>query len=126
MDGDKPEAHNERVGPVVEQSWLRRSFDRAERLVGAPLEDAVRTRQFADAMVVAFRIQTGGRRIVEGSTRRFLHLWNIPTRSDVMRMSRQIASLENTVRSMALVLERDDLAVRPSSGAPDEEPCDGS
>ena len=115
MDDEASKAHNERMGPAVQKSLLRRSFDRAERLVGAPLEDFVHTRQFADAMVVAFKLQTGSRRVVESSTRTLLHLWNIPTRSDVMRVSRQIAVLENSVRSMALALDRDDLAARKVS-----------
>lgn len=126
MDGDVARAHNDRVPPVVGKSWLRRSFDRAERLVGAPLEDVVRTRQFADAVVLALKIQKGGSQVVEGTTRRLLHLWNIPTRSDVMRVSRQVASLENTVRAMALALERDELAVSRVSGDETEGSGDGS
>lgn len=81
----------------------------------------VHTRQFADAMVVAFKLQTGSRRVVESSTRTFLHLWNIPTRSDVMRLGRQIAALENSIRSIALALDHDDLAARtaPEDGVPE-------
>lgn len=102
------------------QPPLRRHFDRAERMVGGRLEEIVATRQFTDAMILAWRIQVGAFRLLERGSREVLHLWNIPTRSDVMRVSRQLSALDSRVRAIALALEREDLLL------PDTNPGRGT
>ena len=102
-----------------EQPPLRRHFDQAERLVGVRLEEIVATRQFTDAMILALRLQVGAFRLLERGTREVLHACNIPTRSDVMRVSRQLSALDSRVRAIALALDRDELLLDDSGSTED-------
>lgn len=99
------------------QPPLRRQFDRVERAIGARLEEAVATRTFTDAMILALRAQVGAFRLLERGSREVLHLWNIPTRSDVMRVSRQLSALDSRVRAIAIALEREELLMSDSDPA---------
>lgn len=77
------------------------AFDRVERLVGAPLEDIVRTRRFADAAILVVKAQNAGSGLVERGTRFVWHLVNLPTRSDVAKLGRQISVLEEQLRLLS-------------------------
>lgn len=100
-------------------------FKRAERAVGGRLEELVATRQFTDALILALRVQVGAFRLLERGSRELLHLANIPTRSDVMRISRQLSALDSRVRAIALALERDDLLLQdPDRGPRTDESSD--
>jgi hypothetical protein len=79
----------------------RQVFDRAERLAGEPLEDAVQTRTFVDALVLSLRVQKALWSSVERGTRTVVHLCNLPARSDVDRLSRQVAAMRNELRDVA-------------------------
>jgi hypothetical protein len=79
----------------------RRVFDRAERLAGEPLEDAVQTRTFVDALVFSVRVQKALWRSAERGTRAALHLVNLPARSDVDRLSRQVAAMRKELREVS-------------------------
>jgi hypothetical protein len=79
----------------------RRAFDRAERLAGEPLEDAVQTRTFVDALVLSVRLHKALWRSVERGTRTAVHLVNLPARSDVDRLSRQVAAMRRELREVA-------------------------
>ncbi len=83
----------------------RRVFDRAERGVGAPLEELVQTSRFVDAVVLSLRAQASVRRAVAHGQRRLLHLWNLPARSDVERVNRQVAALRHELRELAARLD---------------------
>jgi hypothetical protein len=85
---------------------LRRAFDRAERLVGVPLESAVRTHEFADALVISFRVHRFLLRVCERQTRTLLHLVNLPARTDIERLNRQVGALRNEVRDLSMRLEQ--------------------
>jgi hypothetical protein len=83
----------------------RRAFDRAERLAGEPLEDAVQTRTFVDALVLSVRLRKALWSSVEHGTRTALHLDNLPARSDVDRLSRQVAAMRGELREVARRLD---------------------
>ena len=83
----------------------RRGFDRAERAVGRPLEGLVATRPFNDALVLTFRVQGAVTGLFERQTRAVLHFWNLPTRRDVSRLTRQVGALTAEVRELAAQLE---------------------
>jgi hypothetical protein len=87
---------------------LRRVFDSAERAVGAPLESLVASRRFTDVAVLALRTQGLGARMIERQSRAVLHFWNMPARSDVQRVNRQIAALTNEVRALSARLDEGD------------------
>ncbi len=83
----------------------RRAFDTAERVVGAPLEAAVRTDVFADVVTLAFAVRRRAGREVERQSRRALHRVNLPAASDLRRISQQLAVLERQMRSLSHELE---------------------
>jgi hypothetical protein len=83
----------------------RRAFDRAERAVGRPLEDAVASRRVADLIALGFRAEGAMQGLFERQTRTVLHFWNMPARSDVARLNRQVAALTSEVRSLAARLD---------------------
>jgi hypothetical protein len=83
----------------------RRVFDRAERLAGEPLEDAVQTRTFADVLVFSLRVQRALWRSLERGSRTALHVVNLPARSDVDRLSRQVAAMRRELRDVSMRLD---------------------
>lgn len=93
---------------MAERPLWKRAFDTAERAVGGPLEDAVQTEHFAEAIMLANRLQVGLRRRLERSSRRLLHAFNLPAGSDVKRLHEQIWALERQIRDLSKRLENDD------------------
>jgi hypothetical protein len=93
----------------------RQGFDRAERLVGRRLEGLVSTRSFNDLLVLTFRSQSAAYRVFERQTRAVLHFWNMPTRSDVSKLRRQVGALSGELRELATALEEEQRqrSVRP-------------
>lgn len=80
---------------------LRQTFDRIERTVGVPLEQVVSTSAFAELLIRGVHLQLAAERVVERVSRTVWHALNLPTRSDLAWVSRQIAALENDVRMLA-------------------------
>jgi hypothetical protein len=80
----------------------RRVFDRAERAVGGPLERAVNTTAFADAVVASVKVQGALWHVFERNSRMVLHLVNVPARTDVERLNRQVAALRNEIRELTV------------------------
>lgn len=91
----------------------RQAFDRTERTVGRPLERLVTTRRFNDALVVTVRLQGALVGAFERQTRTVLHFWNMPARSDVRRLSRQVATLTGEVRTLSARLDEQQQRRRP-------------
>ena len=90
-----------------ERALWKRAFDAVEGNIGPRLEQVVRTEQFADAASAMSKMQNDMRRRAERAMRRTWHFWNLPTGSDVKRMSDQISSLERRVRDLSKRLEDD-------------------
>lgn len=82
-------------------------FDVVERGVGVPLEAVVRSERFFDAMTAATRTRSTVRDELERLSRRTLHLLNLPTATDVRRMSDQMARMERRMVSMYKSLDDD-------------------
>lgn len=85
----------------------RRAFDSAERAVGRPLEEAVASRQVSDLFTVGFRVEGAVKGLFERQTRSVLHFWNMPARTDVARLNRQVATLTTEVRALAARLDEE-------------------
>jgi hypothetical protein len=83
----------------------RRGFDRAERAVGRPLESVVATRRFNDVLVLTFRTQNALFGVFQRQTRAVLHFWNMPARTDVSRLQREIGALRAQVRELEATLD---------------------
>jgi hypothetical protein len=90
-------------------AW-RGAFDRVERAVGAPLEEAVASRRYVDVLVFwmngPLAVNQMMCRLADEQLGRVLHLLNMPSRDDVTRLSRQIAGLTAEVRGLSLPADR--------------------
>jgi hypothetical protein len=84
---------------------LRRAFDRVERTVGKPLEEAVASRRYIDVIVLSMKVQLAVnrriRRTLDQKIGGALNAINVPTRSDVRRLSRQLTVLTGEVRALS-------------------------
>src|SRR3954468_8218211 len=78
----------------------RRAFDDVDRRISGPVESATRSDTFGDALTLAIRLQRRAQREVEKRTRRALHLVNLPTATDVRRLSEQVAALQRQLRDL--------------------------
>ena len=77
-----------------------------EGRIAPPAEQAVQTDLFADAVALAFRGRRHVQREIERQSRRVLHFVNIPTATDVKRVSEQVASLQRQTRTLQHRLEQ--------------------
>ena len=88
---------------AAKPAW-RQVFDKVERAVGRPLEEAVASPTYADVIAVGIRAQravagTVGW-VVGGAVGTVLRAINVPTRDDVLRLNRQLAVLAAEVRAI--------------------------
>lgn len=128
---------------MARQPFLRRAFDRAERAIGTPLEAVVESSRFTDVYLANKRVRRAARAVLDRPTGAFLHFINIPARSDVRRVNRQLAGLTEEVRSLSArvdVLARQvqparrsaatasarTRVQRPAETAPKESPPEGA
>jgi hypothetical protein len=99
------------------QPTWRRVFDRVERAVGQPLEDAAASSRYVDIMLTTMKVQrkVGGAvgRAIDHRIGGLLHAVNIPTRSDVRRLSKQLAALTGEVRALSATTQE----IRALAGA---------
>jgi hypothetical protein len=85
----------------------RRNFDAVERLLRGQLEELVLTRTFNDLLALTWRTQRSARRLLDGQTSAVLHFWNMPTRTDVSKLRRQLGVMAADLEELAAELERD-------------------
>jgi hypothetical protein len=78
----------------------RQVFDAVDRRVAGPLEAGARSDVFGDAVAITWRLSRRVQREVERRTRRVLHMANLPTATDVRRLSEQVAALQRELREM--------------------------
>ena len=86
--------------PPSKPPLWRQAFDAVEGRIAPPAERAVQTDLFADAVALAFRGRRRIQREIERQSRRALHLVNIPTATDVKRVSEQLAALQRQTRAL--------------------------
>lgn len=88
---------------------LREAFDKVERAVGEPLEELVSSKTYTDTMVKAKKVHTTIQGTVAdlaaGAAEKVLHIAQIPTRSDVRNLNRQIAELATEIRMLSAKLQ---------------------
>ena len=78
----------------------RQAFDAVDRRIAGPVEGAARSDAFGDSLALALRLQRRVQRGIERRSRRLLHLANLPTATDVRRLSEQVAALRREVREL--------------------------
>ncbi|HEX6349114.1 MAG TPA: hypothetical protein VF160_06955 [Candidatus Dormibacteraeota bacterium] len=90
----------------TERPGWRPWFDWAERALGARLEYATRTDEFAGFVTFSKRAEAAARRLYLEWTADALHRANIPAWSDLLRLSEQVSGLEKRVRDLSAQLEK--------------------
>ena len=94
--------------------WLR-VVHRLERAVGEPVESAVRSDTYFDAVSIVTRTTGKAKSTAESLSRRGLHLLNLPAGSDVKRLREQLLRMERRLAQLSEnVEEMDD--DRPRAG----------
>lgn len=101
-----------------ERPLWRKAIDAVERPVGSRLENLVQDERFSDVLAVKTHLQRALSRRLERAQRRLLHIGNLPARTDVARLSEQVARLERQLRDVSNRLEdeEDGHAEHPDPG----------
>jgi hypothetical protein len=84
--------------------WLRLVL-RAERAIGGPVEAAVRTDTYFDAVAIVNKAAARASGAVEGMSKRGWHLLNLPAGTDVRRMREQLARMDRRLVQLTKDLE---------------------
>jgi hypothetical protein len=84
--------------------WLRLVL-RAERAVGGPVESAVRSDVYFDAVAGLNKTTAKASGVVQGVSKRGWHLLNLPAGSDLRRVSEQLAGMDRRLVQLAKELE---------------------
>lgn len=89
---------------------IRTVFDKIERAVGAPLEDAVASPRYGTVVTFWVKgpaaVNRAMRRSVDDKLAGVLHLLNVPAHGDIQKLSRQLAVLTAEVRALSLPADR--------------------
>jgi hypothetical protein len=85
---------------MPDKPMWRQAFDAVDRRVSGPMERAAGSDAFHDAVTVGLRLQARVRGRVERESRRALHLLNLPSHTDVRRLSEQLAALRRDLREL--------------------------
>jgi hypothetical protein len=83
----------------------RRAYDGVEKPLGDALAAGARSAAFGDIMALSVRVPRRVQQEIERRTRHVLHVANLPTATDVRRLTSQVADLQREVRSLAREIE---------------------
>jgi hypothetical protein len=86
--------------------WLQAVY-RLERAIGGPIESAVQSDAYFDAVTQLNRARARAIGAVEGVSRRCLHLVNLPAGTDIRRVREQLSRMERRMTALT-----DELAAR--------------
>jgi polyhydroxyalkanoate synthesis regulator phasin len=85
---------------MAERPLWRQAFDAVDRRIAGPVEGAARSDAFGDLLALTVRAERRMQREIERRTRRALHFANLPTATDVRRLSEQVAELRRELREL--------------------------
>jgi hypothetical protein len=85
-------------------TWLKLVV-RLERAIGRPIESAVRSDAYFDLLTQLNRTHARLTRLADTWTEEWLHLWNVPTNSDVRKLQTQLSRVERKLGRLAKQLE---------------------
>ena len=88
------------MAPADQPLWLR-TVHRLERAVGEPVESIVRSDTYFDTVAKVSRVRRKAIDLVEGVSRRGLHLLNLPAGTDVRRVREQLSRLERRLDQLS-------------------------
>ena len=87
------------------QPRWRRAFDTAERTVGRPLEAVVASPGYLEVALLGRRVRAVAGSALTVPMTTVLHLFSLPARADIRKLSRQVAALTNEVRELAAEID---------------------
>jgi hypothetical protein len=90
-------------------AWLKLVL-RLERTIGRPIESAVRSNAYFDVLTQANRTHARLSRLTDSWTEEWLHLWNLPTGSDVRKLQAQLSRVERKLGRLAKQVEENGAA----------------
>ena len=85
---------------MADKPIWRQAFDAVDQRVAGPVEAGARSDVFSDLVALNLRVARRTQREIERRTRRVLHLANLPTATDVRRLSEQVAALQRDLREL--------------------------
>lgn len=84
----------------------RRLFDRVEAAIGRPLEDALDDPRVNEMLVRGLEKSRHGGRRWRGAAAAVLHLYNLPSHSDIRRLERRLGAMEKQLLEISDAVER--------------------
>ena len=88
------------MSPSLAPGDLLSRVERDVQRAAGPVEGAAHSDLFGDLVTLNVRLARRAQQEVERRTRRVLHLVNLPTATDVRRLSEQVASLQRELREL--------------------------
>ena len=85
---------------MADKPLWRQAFDAVEQRAAGPVEAGAHSDVFGDLVTLNVRLARRAQQVVERRTRRVLHMVNLPTATDVRRLSEQVAALQRQVREL--------------------------
>jgi hypothetical protein len=85
---------------MADKPLWRKAFDEVDRRVAGPVEAGAHSDLFGDLVALNWRLARRAQREVERRTRRLLHAVNLPTATDVRRLSEQVAAVQRELREL--------------------------
>lgn len=95
--------------PPARPLWVRLVHD-LERAIAAPVEAAVRSDEYFDLVARLNRARAHATKTVEGISEEWLHLFNLPTATDLRRVREQLTRVERRLNVLAKALGDSDEA----------------
>ena len=96
--------------------WLR-TVHKVERKIGGPVESVVRSDTYFDTVAKVSKVRRTAINVVEGVSRRGLHLLTLPAGTDVRRVREQLSRLERRLDQLTYEVADRDEDGRPQSKA---------
>lgn len=105
---------------MTEKPPWRVALEQFERSIGAPLEEYIKTDEFADLAANAAKNQANAQRELAAGTTAWLHAMNLPTASDIAELREEIAALRAEVLTLSKSVKQS--AGRPAAERPATKP----
>ena len=96
-----------------ERPVWRQLFDAWEKEFGPRLEEYVQSDEFAERMTAFQQMNRRQAEMAEEATRQFLRFWNLPTASDLDKVSQQLADIDRRLRALNRPVEQEAPAPGP-------------